>query len=233
MKKLILILSTLVSSVGFSGGEETPPELPPRNQSPSTDPSSDTFDDFDTVPPPAQERAVAEEKKKAVEKKPVEKTVIVRERCSATKQYIEGKCICEKPTCKPKTVEKKVYIQTPPKTVYVETPGKTIIKTVEKPVIKYKNVDRVVEKTVERVVEKFIQKHHTLIAFYGRGPDGVAPVLKERRDTRKEYEFYQEYGNVWAIQYIYNFTAFDSVPFHASALFITNDTKMGGLGFSF
>lgn len=224
MKKLVIIFSMLTSSVGFSGGDEgTPPELPPRSKTPTTDPSSDTFDDFDTVPPSTPEKKV------------VEKKVIVREKCEPAKdkQYIEGKCICEKAPCKPKTVEKKVYIQAPGKTVYVETPGKTIVKTVEKPVVKYKNVDRIVEKTVERVVEKFIQKHHTLIAFYGRGPDGVAPVLKERRDTRKEYEFYQEYGNVWAIQYIYNFTAFDSVPFHASALFITNDTKMGGLGFSF
>lgn len=214
MKKLVFAVLSLISSSSFAGGDgPTPPELPPRDAA--------EFEQ-DLTDPEAG--------------KPVK---AAKAACSPKKDYVEGKCVCEKTPCKPKIVEKKVYVEKPViKEVIRERP---VIKEVirEKPVIREKTivkdrpVEKIVERTVDRVVTQFVERHHMLQVGYGRGPDGVAPVLYERRDSRKEYKFYQEYGNVWAGMYTYSFTAFETVPMSASLLYISNDTKMGFVGFRF
>jgi hypothetical protein len=218
MKKLVFAVLSLVSSYSFAGGDgNTPPELPPRDGA--------EFEQ-DLTDPEAGKPA-----------KPAK--AAGKSECGPKKDYIEGKCICEKTPCKPKVVEKKVYVDRPViKEVIKERP---VIKEVirEKPVIKERTVikdrpvEKIVERTVDRVVTQYVERHHQLLFGYGRGPDGVAPVLYERRDNRKEYKFYQEYGNVWGIMYNYSFTAFETVPMSAGLLYISNDTKMGFAGFRF
>lgn len=201
MRKIIqlIIVQVMISTNAFSGGQ-IPPELPPFT-------------------PDAADEATIEQQTKAKSKP----------ECGPAKEkeYVEGKCMCEKTTtlCKPKvitkTVEKKVYVDKP------------VIKTVEKPVVQYKTVDKIVEKTVERVVEKAVGDRHTILFHAGIAPDGIETVLVERRDGRKKYEFYQAEGNIVAIQYIFGWQGL-GVNWKASALWSpTNDTRLGAVGFSF
>lgn len=227
MRKLLAFLFLTASVNGFSGEGEIPPELPPQNQSKVT-----PMDEEDLAPAPAP----------APSRKPV-KTVVKQQECGPTdgKSYIEGKCVCEQKPCKERIVEKKVYVKQPPKII-----ERVVERPVEKTVVKYKNVDRVVEKTVDRpvyvdrpvekvvekVVEKNVETNHSLLVFYGKGPDGVAPVLYRRRDGRNEYKAYQEYGNIVAGQYIYSFRGL-GVRWNLSGIAASNETYMGGAGFSF
>lgn len=218
MKKFILFACLLSYGTARAGNEEdkVPPVLPPAA------PAQSKVDDVGPTPLPA----------------PAPK----KEECAPTeqKETIPGRCICDKP--KP---EIKILKQVVEKVV---TKYKT--KVVEKPVVKYKTkvvevyVDRPVEKTVEknvyvdrpvdRVVEKTVTapgevKRHNLSLFYGRGPNGVDRVLHVRKDGTKEYEFYNATGDVGALQYTYRFTE----TWNASALGVTNETYMGGVGLSF
>lgn len=219
MKRFLIISSLILCGMAKAGGEQEetiPPVLPPV--APQSKP-----DDGPVIPEPSPSTAPA----KVDCSEPQKETISGRCVCDKPKPVIQYKTkIVEKPVIRYKTVEKPVVKY---KTRVVET---YVDRPVEKTVYVDRPVDRVVEKTVDRVVEKTVPgtfKHHTVSLFYGRGPNGVDRVLYQRKDGVKEYQFLVGDGDVGALQYTYRFTE----TFSGSAIGITNETYMGGVGISF
>lgn len=133
---------------------------------------------------------------------------------TAKSDYKEGKivCMCEPTTCKPKIVTK-----------VVDRPvEKVVIKVVEKPV--EKEVIKVVEKPVDAEI-----KHFRVAAYYGQGPEGLERIIYKKKDGTREYQVLQNQGDVGAIEANYRIDE----NWDVGGMYISNDTKLIGLGFSF
>ena len=131
---------------------------------------------------------------------------------------VEGKCLCQKNQCLACATCKKTKCPAakPKKCPAVEKAAPC--PSCPEPQIKE------VEKRVPAEYKRW-----NITAYYGRGPEGMDRTLYKPREGYGEYREYKNYGDVLGVSGSYRFTE----SFNATAMYITNETYLGGVGVNF
>lgn len=220
-KFLILSASAVVfCATGFAGGDQVPPEVTPRVKESLPAPVEES--DGVNAPTPTKSPAKAPKKDKTV--------------CGPNGQeMVEGKCMCEKPSCpavqkcaackKCAPCKKTVCPKAAPAKKCASCPEPAPAKpcpSCPEPTVKEVKVET-------KVRDDTAYDRWNITGFYGKGPEGVDRVVYRDRAGGREYKAYRDYGDVFGGVLSYKFTR----SFNVSGMYLSNETKMVGLGFSF